>query len=64
MVEATALLPHKSVLEKECGRYGGHGRTGEKKIIFLLTATPGVCSGQLPYVLQHKKSISPKEQHG
>ncbi len=58
VVEATALLPQnvecsgKRVRALRRGS-SGHGRTGEKKIIFLLTATPGVCGGQLPCMLQH-----------
>ncbi len=58
MVEATALLPQKSVLEMIAGQQlrhssGGHSLMGEKKIIFLLTATPRVRGGQVPCVLQH-----------
>ncbi len=33
---------------------GDRGRTGNKKMtVFMQTSTPGVCSGQLPCVLQH-----------
>ncbi len=42
---------------------GGHGRTGEKKIIFLLTATPGLCR-DLAFVAAPGATFGEKNKKG